>query len=132
MSPDDLKPRIDALISAAVEAAVLSGMGIQDLRGIALFDPQKDSFFAGLEPFAAVESGLRKLPLLDEKYGANEVQRISLQLMYEYFGRCDHVVEDQVTRDTLWADFLAELNSPISGNALRNQPALLPVPGSSG
>ena len=113
--PVELKTQIGRLLSAAAAAAAATGAGrdLALLRGIALYNPSKDSFVTNLEPFAAVEAGLSQLPLVSERYGVDESRRIALQLVYEYFGRAKVVAIDPILLDSLWADFVAELESPV-------------------
>ncbi len=92
--------------------AVNTNRDFQQLRGIALYDSQKDSFVTSLEPFAAVEAGIRALPLLSERYGVEQSHRIALQLVYEYFARAQRLVLDSALVDALWTDFVAELEAP--------------------
>ena len=83
------------------------------MRGMALYDGEKDIFITSLEPFAAVEAGVSELQLVRERYGVDQSRPITLQLVYEYFARAKAVLMDSTLSDTLWADFLAELESPV-------------------
>lgn len=77
-----------------------------------MYDSRKDSFVASLEPFAAVETGIRDLPFVVERYGVAQSHGIALQLVYEYFARAHDLVVDSAFVDALWADFVAELEAP--------------------
>lgn len=111
--PVQLKAQIGRLLSAVAAAATSAGRDLALLRGIAHYDTSKDSFVTNLEPFAAVEAGLCQLPLVGERYGADQSQRMALQLVYEYFGRAKGVAIDPIVLDSLWADFVEELESPV-------------------
>jgi Apea-like HEPN len=109
---DDLKKQVHKLLAAAVTGATASGLELRQLQGIALYDGIKDSFVVPLEPFASVEAGLRQIALVQERYGVDQSHRITLQLVYEYFARAKAIHIDSATVDSLWNDFVAELESP--------------------
>ena len=113
MSLDGLKIQLGSLLSAAVEAALSTGKELQQVCGIALYDSRKDLFITSLEPFATVESGIRELELVNERYGVQQSHRIALQLVYEYFARSKGVLINPASVDALWDDFVAELESPV-------------------
>jgi Apea-like HEPN len=113
MSLDGLKIQLGLLLSAAVEAAVSAGRELGQVRGTALYDSRKDLFITSLDPFAAVEAGVRDLELVHERYGVDQSHRIALQLVYEYFARAKGVLLDSALVDALWTDFVAELETPV-------------------
>jgi hypothetical protein len=108
-----LKAQLDLLLSAAVASAASTGRELRQMRGVALYDSREDSFVTSLEPFAAVEAGIRDLALVDERYGVDQSHRIALQLVYDYFARANSLALDPTVLDTLWADFVAELETPV-------------------
>jgi Apea-like HEPN len=112
MSLAVVKEQLGLLVSAAVASAASAGRELRQVRGTALYDSRKDSQVASLEPFAAVEAGIRDLPLVVERYGVNQSHRIALQLVYEYFARANRLVSDLAFVGALWADFVAELEAP--------------------
>jgi hypothetical protein len=112
MSFDELKTQVGLLISAAVEGATKSSIELDQLRGIAVYDSRKDSYVTSLEPFAAVEASIGELPLIHERYGAGQSRRLALQLVYEYFARAKALAVDSALLETLWADFVSELEAP--------------------
>jgi hypothetical protein len=111
--PVEFKAQIERLLCAVAAAATDAGRDLALLRGIAHYDSSKDSFVTNLEPFLAVENALSQLPLVTERYGMEQSRRIALQLVYEYFGRTNMVAIDPIILDSLWADFVAELESPV-------------------
>jgi hypothetical protein len=111
MSVEELKTQVGLLLAAV--AAARAELELRQVRGIALYDSQKDAFVTSLEPFARVEAGVRELPMLHERYGAGQCRRIALQLVYEYFARAKDMVVDSALVDALWADFIAELETPV-------------------
>ena len=112
MSLAIVKEQLGLLLSAAVAGAANSGRELRQVRGIALYDSRKDSFIESFVPFAAVEAGIRELPLVPERYGVEQSHRLTLQLVYEYFARTNSLVLDSYLVDALWADFSAELEAP--------------------
>jgi hypothetical protein len=113
MSLAGLKIQLALLLSAAVEAAEGAGRELGQLRGIALYDSRKDLFVSSLEPFVAVQAGVRDLELVRERYGVDQSNRIALQLVYEYFARAQSVLVNSALVDALLADFVAELETPV-------------------
>ena len=113
-SPESqLRVKLGALVAAAASEATGSGRALSSLRGIAVYDGQKDEFVRSLGPFAQFAIGLPGLTLFPKHYGAGMEERIALQLVYEYFARATDVSADLMLLDSLWADFLAELSSPV-------------------
>ncbi|HUX15126.1 MAG TPA: hypothetical protein VMW52_01555, partial [Phycisphaerae bacterium] len=113
MSLDGLKTQFALLLSAAVETTVRAGRELRQVRGTALYDSRKDLLFTSLEPFGAVEAGLRELEQISERYGVDQSHRIALQLVYEYFARAKGMRVDSALIEALWADFVAELDSSV-------------------
>lgn len=112
MNLDELKIRVGLLLSAAAERALSAGKDLAQLRGTALYDGRKDLFITSLEPFAAVETGVGELDLVQQRYSAAQSHRIALQLVYQYFARAKSVTVELALVDALWADFVAELETP--------------------
>lgn len=113
MSPDELKTQVELLLSAVVEAANSKGMELERLRGVALYNGQKDQFITSIPQFAAVESGVKELERMPKMYGVAQSHRIALQFVYEYFDRANGVVCNSAALDTLWEDFITELDTPV-------------------
>lgn len=113
MSLEELKTKVDLLLAAVAAAAASTGLEPRQVRGIALYDSQKDAFVISVEPFAEVEASIRELPVVHERYGLDQSCRLALQLVYEYFARANDLVVRSELVDALWADFVAELESPV-------------------
>jgi hypothetical protein len=110
---EELKIQIGLLLAAVATVAANTGRDVRQVRGIALYDSRKDALVTSLEPFAGVEAGIRELPMVHERYGVDQSHRIALQLVYEYFARTKEMVVDSALVDALWADFIAELETPV-------------------
>ncbi len=111
MSVAELKIQFELLLHAVVKAALSADKGLQWLRGVAVYDGEKDLFITSCPQFAAVESGIRELEQVRKLYGVSASRRIALQLVYEYFARTDKVLLDYNLLDMLWIDFIAELDA---------------------
>ena len=109
----ELKANFAQLVAATVEHASVTGRELRRLRGIAFFDSEKDALTTSLAPYAAVEDGIKALPLVAERYGSNQAPRLALQLVYEYFERTKSESLDSQALDSVWVDFVAELESPV-------------------
>jgi hypothetical protein len=113
MTSDKLKTQLELLLRAVVEAALSTNTELLRLQGVALFDMRKDSLITAHSHFPVLESGIRELKNVSEQCGIEQSGRIALQLVYEYFARADVVMFDQLLLDKLWADFVAELDTPV-------------------
>ena len=51
MTTDELQKPMERLLNAVVEKAVTEGLELRRLRGVALYDSQKDSFIKALPEF---------------------------------------------------------------------------------
>lgn len=108
-----LKKQFKLLLSKVVVEAISTSTELQRLRGIAFFDTQKDSFITSLPQFCIAETGVRELEQVRKQYGAEESHRIVLQFVYQYFKRTNEILIDDSLLDSLWSDFVAELNTPV-------------------
>lgn len=108
MSVDELKAKLGELLSALASAATR----LERLRGVAFYDSAKDLAITSLPQFGEVESAIRDLELVRDRYGVQESRRIVLQLVYGYFARAGVVELMPEVLDALWVDFLAELDAP--------------------
>jgi hypothetical protein len=101
------------LIKDTVKMGQAGGLSLSELRGIALYDLRKDEKIQALESFATAASKIVNLPHFVESFGASEAGRITLQFVYQYFGR-GHVMSysDEVFEIT-YDDLLEELESPV-------------------
>lgn len=113
MNVAELKTQLDLLLSEVVAAALSTGTELRRLRGVALYDSQKDLFITSRSQFAALDSGVRELEQVRELYGIEQSHRIALQLVYEYFARADRLLLDHTLLEKLWVDFVAELDTPV-------------------
>ena len=89
--------------------AVGQKLSVNELRGIAYFDMERDALFTNLASFAITAAALLTIPNFETRYGVSEVNRILLQIIYGYFRRAGSVqLHDDVFAE-LWQDFVAEM-----------------------
>lgn len=112
MADPPARPALRTLSLAAVERIRESGLSIDRFRGIAFYDTAKDEIFTSLDAFQAAEQSIASISLLEERYGAGEVRRLTLQFIYQLLARLDEPEFDENVFESLWVDFLAELDEP--------------------
>src|SRR5260370_12694035 len=109
MNDEIAKNSIRTLLNEAVAMAVGQQLPITELRGIALFDQRRDARLTDLASYAPAAPAILTIPNFETRYGGEEVNRILLQLIYEYFKRIEDIRFDEAVFDVLWRDFSAEL-----------------------
>jgi Apea-like HEPN len=112
MTEPAAKEELRALVRAALERIHASGEGIEGSRGVALYDLGKDEIFTSLNEFSPAETAVASLPLMQERYGANEAQRVTLEFIYQMLERISEPAFDEATFEALWEDFVGELDEP--------------------
>jgi hypothetical protein len=109
MTDDTAKNLAHTLLTEASAMAVDQKLPINELRGTAFFDMERDARFTNLPSFVTTSSALLTIPNFETRYGAANVNRILLQIIYGYFKRTDNVqVNDDVFTE-LWQNFSAEV-----------------------
>lgn len=93
------------------EAAAL-GLPPDQLQGVAFYDTAKDELFTSLKSFDSAVAALGCVPNLESRLGLGETKRIALQFIYEYFEVLGSPVYDAVRFESLWANFVGELEDP--------------------
>lgn len=73
MTTDELQKPMERLLNAVVEKAVTEGLDLRRLRGVALYDSQKDSFIKALPEFVGGK-GLAFCPYLQARSSSTAVQ----------------------------------------------------------
>ncbi|SPE43059.1 hypothetical protein SBA3_790011 [Candidatus Sulfopaludibacter sp. SbA3] len=99
-------------VQTLVEEAATSGPALGQQRGVAFYDTEKDARLTALRAFGDAERAISQLPQFATRFGADSVRRITLQFVYQYFGRTDSMRYDGAVFDALWDDFAAELGNP--------------------
>jgi hypothetical protein len=112
MADPPARSALRTLSLAAVERVRESGLSIDRFRGIALYDTAKDEIFTLLDDFQSAEQSLVSISLLPERYGVGEVRRLTLQFIYQLLARLGEPEFDEEVFESLWVDFLAELEEP--------------------
>jgi hypothetical protein len=109
---ESTKANLRAFIDQSVSMAVAGGVPLSELRGIASYNPIRDARFTPLEAFAGATQAVINIPGLAEKFGAEAGSLIVLQFVYQYFSRVDSVRYEETVLESLWLDFIAEVNEP--------------------
>lgn len=107
----ELKTQLKLLLSEVVEVALSNCAAFKRLRGVAYYDTEKDAFIKSLSQFAALVTGLQRLEKVQQQYGNEQSERIALQLVYQYFERANEILIDDFLLESLWQDFVAELDT---------------------
>src|SRR5258708_35181299 len=84
------KNEVRTLIEEAISMSVATGLPLDKLRGLALFNPVRDAPLRSLSSFDAATKAVTEIPNFIERFGREEV-RVVLQFVYEYFARVDSV-----------------------------------------
>ena len=53
-----------------------------EVSGVAYYDTRKDEIFTGLDEFGSAVDALRTDPVLQERFGGDEAERLALQFIY--------------------------------------------------
>ena len=99
-------------VRTLIEEAVVSGLPLDGLRGIAFFNTEKDGQLTPLKSFGKAEQAITRIPKFEERIGAENTRRVVLQFIYQYFNRVDITRYDGAVFESLWEDFTAEIENP--------------------
>lgn len=103
------KDAIRALLGEVTSTMLTKSVPLDKLRGIALFDPERDAILTSLRSFDAARQTVTDIPHFVGRFGAEAATRIVLQFAYQYFQRVDSIQFQEAAFETLWCDFTAEI-----------------------
>jgi hypothetical protein len=84
-------------------------------RWVAYFNTSRDGLIQGLPSFDAAREAIGATPLFTERYGQNNTERLTLEIMYNVAARTSSSQgADALT--SAWADFIQELSDPVWHN----------------
>jgi hypothetical protein len=106
---ETLKVSLRALLSDSISAAVDASLPLDELRGVAGFNPTRDERFTSLSSLPAAAQMVTTIPNFAARFGNDTSTRLVLQFLYQYFRRIDAIKFDDATFETLWHDFSFEL-----------------------
>jgi hypothetical protein len=106
---ETIKTSIRALLSDSISATVDASLPLDELRGVAGFNPIRDERFTSLSSFPAAAKIVTTIPNFTARFGNDNSTRFVLQFLYQYFRRVDAIKLDDATFESLWEDFLFEL-----------------------
>jgi hypothetical protein len=103
------KSAIRTLLEDVVSTMLTKSMPLDKLRGIALFDPERDAVVSSLSSFDAARQSVTDIPNFIGRFGTEAATRIVLQFGYQYFKRVDSIQFQEAAFEGLWCDFTAEI-----------------------
>ena len=98
-------------VQVLIEEIAAHGLALDQLRGVAFYDMQKDERLTALRSFAEAEQAIVQIPQFVARFGADNVRRVTLQCVYQYFDRIDGVRYEDAAFNALWEDFAAEIEN---------------------
>jgi hypothetical protein len=106
-----VKAALRRLTVDVVQALDRSGQDPANFRGIAFYDTEKDSITTQQPSFDIACEEIKGVPLVADRYGGENAIRLTLQCVYQVIPLLvNHELDEAI--DSLWADFLGELNEP--------------------
>ena len=99
-------------IQTLIEEGIASGLPLDQLRGFAFYDMEKDARLTSLRSFGSAEAAITGVPHFGSRLGAENAKRVALQFVYQYFARVDSARYEEAVFESLWEDFTAELDNP--------------------
>lgn len=106
------KEEFAALLNEAVTMATARQLQVEQLRGVALYDTQRDERLISLKSFELVVAAALSLSNFTLRFGSSAGRRIVLQFLYEYFRRHGKVEFNEAIFESLWRDLIAEIDEP--------------------
>ena len=105
------KESLRSVVRGTISVSMAKGVAPSELRGIALFNMERDGIIRAVPSFNDAVTTIVLLPNFVERFGTEAATRIVLQFAYEYFER-NHVMSyNEETFDDLYHDLLRELES---------------------
>jgi hypothetical protein len=103
----------DALAGLVRQAIdVIEDSRLDQLRGVAIYDSQKDDAIKSLEGFDPAVAAIASIPLVAARYGADQAARLAIQFVYEVGARLVDVAFDETVVRETWDAFCEELDTP--------------------
>ncbi len=93
--------------------AAANSMTPEALRGIAYYDMSRDAPILALDAFGKATQVVTSLPEFLARFDAQDVTRIVIQFVYEYYARSNSILYDDVVFEAVWSDFTAEIQEPL-------------------
>ncbi len=107
-----VKEELRALVDEAISEAASRGDSVDALRGIAIYDTQKDGKIGSLASYEPAVESILSDPLVQERYGGVNAPRLALMFVYEVGKLLESVDFQEGAFETVWQAFLDELNDP--------------------
>jgi hypothetical protein len=101
------------LVGDTASMGANQGLSNRELRGIALYDNERDERIRRVTSFENAVASIADLPNFSERFGLEAAQRIVLQFVYQYFGRTETIGYDERVFEDLYWDLVRELENPV-------------------
>jgi hypothetical protein len=106
-----VKGALKRLTVDVVQALERSGQDSASFRGIAFYNTEKDTIITEQVSFDSACEKIKSVPLVADRYGRENAVRLTLQCVYQVIPLLvNHELDEAI--DSLWTDFLEELNEP--------------------
>jgi hypothetical protein len=107
------KDVLRSLVGSTISASRAGGVALSELRGIALFNMERDERISRVPSFNDAVATIVHLPNFVERFGPQAATRIVLQFVYQYFARNHAMSYNETVFEELYCDLLRELESPV-------------------
>src|SRR4051794_31774797 len=104
---------VEELLREATDVAVQSGRPLEQWRGTAIYDSSRDALLKEIPAFVQVVALLASRPQVTERYGADNAERLALQLVYEFFSNLTSLEWRDEAAQAVWTNFLVEEQQPL-------------------
>ena len=110
---DQAREAFHALVREATDQIVTTEEVLNDQRGAtAIYNPITDARFRSLPSFERSARTVVTLQDFEERIGADSAERVTLQIVYNYFDRAMDLSFDPDLSNTVFDEFASELAKP--------------------
>jgi hypothetical protein len=113
MAVEEARAALEDLVREAVGRVVTTDDSLAEHRdAVAVYDSARDANVVALPSFGRAAAALAGLPDFNERIGAASAQRVTLQIIYDYFGHATHLGLDPEAFSQAFDGFISELVKP--------------------
>lgn len=109
---DDAPETYTGLVRRVLGMARAAQLRLEDVRGVAVWDTRKDQRIRALPEFALLRVDIEGLTYFADRFGLQNADRLTLQLVYEYFTAANELRLDPTILSSVWHAFRSELADP--------------------
>jgi hypothetical protein len=103
------KCAVREFVEEAISTVLARNLPLDEMRGVALFNPERDYVLTQLACFDVARQAIADIPNFLGRFGTDAGTRIALQFAYQYFRRVNSVKYEEAVFESLWCDFIAEI-----------------------